>query len=107
MNGAMLLAEGGGMSPIILILYVVFFGGVLYFLFYRPSKKEKEAKEAMMAALEVGDTVKTTAGFYGTVINMDEDVVVVEFGNNKNCRIPMDKAAIIEIEKPADAEASE
>ena len=52
MNGAMLLAEGGGMSPIILILYVAVFGGILYFMMYRPSKKEREAKEAMMAAMK-------------------------------------------------------
>jgi len=26
--------------------------------------------------------------------------VIVEFGSNKNCRIPMQKAAIVEIEKP-------
>ena len=29
--------------------------------------------------------------------------VIVEFGNNKNCRIPMQKAAIVQIEKPEDA----
>ena len=26
--------------------------------------------------------------------------VIVEFGNNKNCRIPMQKAAIAQVEKP-------
>ena len=34
----------------------------------------------------------------GNIIT-DEDVIV-EFGNNKNCRIPMQKAAIAQIEKP-------
>ena len=33
----------------------------------------------------------------------DRDTVIVEFGNNKNCRIPMQKAAIVQIEKPEDA----
>jgi preprotein translocase subunit YajC len=37
---------------------------------------------------------------------MDE-VVIVEFGNNKNCRIPMKKAAIVEVEKPATAEKAD
>ena len=45
----------------------------------------------------------TTAGFYGVVIDMTEDTVIVEFGNNKNCRIPMQKAAIVQVEKPEDA----
>ncbi|MDF2951695.1 MAG: hypothetical protein K0S18_1278 [Anaerocolumna sp.] len=37
-------------------------------------------------------------------IDIMEEVVIVEFGNNKNCRIPMKKSAIIEIEKPSSAE---
>ena len=33
-------------------------------------------------------------------------MVIVEFGNNKNCRIPMVKEAIVEVEKPEDAVAT-
>ena len=32
--------------------------------------------------------------------HITDDMVIVEFGNNKNCRIPMDKAAIVDVEKP-------
>jgi preprotein translocase subunit YajC len=46
-----------------------------------------------------GDTVLTTSGFYGTIIDIVDDTVIVEFGNNKNCRIPMQKAAIADVEK--------
>ena len=34
------------------------------------------------------------------VIDINNDTVIVEFGNNKNCRIPMDKSAISRVEKP-------
>ena len=44
--------------------------------------------------------VLTTAGFYGVVIDINDDTVIVEFGNNKNCRIPMQRNAITNIEKP-------
>jgi preprotein translocase subunit YajC len=54
----------------------------------------------MQNALEVGDSVLTTSGFYGVIIDITDDTVIVEFGNNKNCRIPMQKAAIVESEKP-------
>ena len=37
---------------------------------------------------------------YGVIIDMTDDTVIVEFGNNKNCRIPMQKAAIVQVEKP-------
>ena len=50
----------------------------------RPQKKEQEELAAMLSAMEVGDSVVTTSGFYGVVIDMTEEDVIVEFGNNKN-----------------------
>ena len=92
-----MFGEGG---PGIIILYVVFFGAMVYFMAYRPNKKEKDRVAQLMASMAVGDSVLTTAGFYGVIIDMTEDTVIVEFGNNKNCRIPMKKTAVVEIEKP-------
>ena len=53
----------------------------------------------MISEVAIGDSILTTAGFYGVVIDMTDDVVIVEFGSNKNCRIPMQKAAIVEVDK--------
>ena len=55
--------------------------------------------KAMLANTEVGDVVVTTSGFYGVLIDITEDDVIVEFGSNRNCRIPMKKSAIAEVEK--------
>lgn len=84
-----------------LILLFVF----MYFFMIRPQQKETKKRNQMMADLAVGDTVLTTSGFYGTVIdiNNEEDVVIVEFGSNRNCRIPMRKEAVSAVEKPEDA----
>ena len=100
MNGFMLTAANG---TIFTMLYVVVIIGFFYFFLIRPQRKEQKEKQAMLSALAIGDSVLTTAGFYGVVIDMTEDTVIVEFGNNKNCRIPMQKAAIVQIEKPEDA----
>ena len=54
---------------------------------------------AMLSTMEVGDVVVTTSGFYGVLIDITEDDGIVEFGSNRNCRIPMKKAAIAEVEK--------
>lgn len=86
----------------IIIFYVVLIGG-MWFLLMRPQKKEQKRLQLMLAEMAVGDTVLTTSGFYGVIIDITEDDVIVEFGNNKNCRIPMQKAAITQVEK-ADAE---
>lgn len=76
----------------------------MYFLMIRPQKKETQKKELMMSELAVGDTVLTTSGFYGTVIDIADDTIIVEFGSNKNCRIPMQKSAISAVEKPEEAQ---
>jgi preprotein translocase subunit YajC len=72
----------------------------MYFIAIRPQKKEKKRQQDMLSSIAVGDSVLTTSGFYGVIIDMTEDTVIVEFGNNKNCRIPMQKSAVVEIEKP-------
>ena len=87
------------MLGVIVIIYVVLFGGLWWFMM-RPQKKEQKRIQAMLASMEVGDTALTTSGFYGVIIDITDDDVIVEFGNNKNCRIPMQKAAIAQIEKP-------
>lgn len=55
---------------------------------------------AMLSQLEIGDSILTNSGFYGIIIDITDDTVIVEFGNNKNCRIPMQKTAISQVEKP-------
>lgn len=90
-------------SPIIWIIYFAVLIGIFYFLFYRPQKKEQKRRSTLVNSVEVGDSVLTTSGFYGIIIDVTEDDVIVEFGNNKNCRIPMKKSAIEQVEK-ADAE---
>ena len=63
-------------------------------------KKKDEELRQMMEALEVGDSVLTTSGFYGVVVDkVDETTIIVEFGNDKHCRIPMEKSAIQAMEK--------
>ena len=87
-------------NPIfLLIFYAVILGG-FWFLLMRPQKKEQKRIQLMLSELAVGDTVLTTSGFYGVIIDITDEDVIVEFGNNKNCRIPMRKDAIVQVEKP-------
>ena len=86
-------------NAVIIIVYVVLIGG-LYFFMLRPQKKEQKRVQSMSSEMAIGDTVLTTSGFYGVIIDITDEDVIVEFGSNKNCRIPMQKAAIAQIEKP-------
>ena len=97
-----MLVATGGISPTFLIGYILFFLALMYFMAIRPQQKEKKKQEALLASIAIGDSVLTTAGFYGVIIDMTEDTVIVEFRNNKNCRIPMQKSAIVQVEKPGE-----
>ena len=92
-------ASGGTMALMTILMYAVLIGA-MWLIFMRPQKKEQKRVAAMLAALEVGDCVLTTSGFYGVIIDISDDTVIVEFGNNKNCRIPMERSAISRVEKP-------
>ncbi len=108
-EGAETAAQGaeqvGGTS---LLMMVVIYGALffaMWFFLFRPQSKEKKKMAAMLSMLAIGDVVMTTSGFYGVVIDIsnEDNTVIVEFGNNKNCRIPMDKQAISRVEKPGEA----
>ncbi len=94
-------SSGRGMVGAIVWMVVLF--GIMYFLMLRPQKKEQKRIQAMLNDMEVGESIVTTGGFYGVVIDMTEEDVIVELGNNKNCRIPMRKQAIAEVEKAGSA----
>lgn len=87
-----------------IIFIVVIWIAVFYFLLIRPQKKQKKQMEDLHSAMEPGDNIMTTGGFYGTILDIPDDTtVIVEFGGNKNCRIPMHKNAIAEVEKAGSA----
>ena len=59
-----------GMIAWLVILFVI-----MYFLMIRPQKKEQKRKELMLNDVAAGDTVLTTSGFYGTII--DNNIVKI------------------------------
>ena len=100
-------AVGTGSSMLMLVAYIAVIGLLFYFMAIRPQKKQQKQMDALISSLEVGDSVLTTGGMYGVVIDVMDEVIVVEFGNNKNCRIPMKKTAVVEVEKPNKESSSE
>ena len=88
----------------IIVIYVVALGLMMYFLAIKPQKKQQKAQQQLMDSIEIGDYVLTTSGFYGVIMDISDDDVIVEFGNNKNCRISMQKKAIAQVEKAKSSE---
>ncbi len=94
-------AAGGSILSMVSWMAIIF--AIFYFMMIRPQQKEANQKNAMLSELALGDTVLTTSGFYGVIIDIEDDTVIVEFGSNRNCRIPMQKSAIQAVEKPEDS----
>ena len=63
------------MGPL-LVLVITF--GAMWLLFILPQQRRVRAHQAMLTRLEVGDEVITTAGLFGTVVAIDDDVVSLE-----------------------------
>ncbi len=93
----------GTQNPVmVMVFYVIILAVFFYFMLWRPQKNQEKKAQEIQNSIQPGDSITTTSGFYGVVLDVVEDTVIVEFGNNKNCRIPMMKSAIAAVEKEND-----
>ncbi|MBE6011510.1 MAG: preprotein translocase subunit YajC [Lachnospiraceae bacterium] len=76
-----------------IVIYAVLIGG-LYFFMSRPQKKREKQLKELQASIKVGDSVVTSGGFYGKVVDTADDLYIIEFGTNKGVRIPVNKAEV-------------
>ena len=70
---------------------------MLYFMIYRPQKKQEKKDAAMRSSLEIGDQV-TTIGGIGRVVAIKDDTFVLETGADR-VKIRFTKNAISSVEK--------
>ena len=83
---AELMAQLSSWGPIIIL--VLFF----YFLLYRPQKQAQKKRDAMLAALKVGDEIITLGGMPGRITAIDEKTVALRAADNVN--IVFERSAI-------------
>lgn len=82
-----------GPLPMLVLMFAIF-----YFLLIRPQQKKAKQHKEMLAAIKVGDKVLTGGGFYGRIVEIDQDVLTVEL--SENVRVKLNRAYI---SGPADA----
>ena len=71
---------------------------MLYFMIYRPQKKQEKKDAAMRSSLEIGDQVTTIGGVIGRVVAIKDDTFVLETGADR-VKIRFTKKAIRSVEK--------
>ena len=71
---------------------------LLYFMIYRPQKKQEKKDAAMRNSLEIGDQVTTIGGVIGRVVAIKDDTFVLETRSDR-VKIPFTKTAIGSVEK--------
>ena len=74
-------AGGDGMGGMASLLPIVMIFAIIYFLMIRPQQKRDQEQKAMLKALKPGDRIMTAGGIYGTLLEVNDDTVLVDVGN--------------------------
>lgn len=95
-------SANGGMGSMIIMLVAMF--AIFYFLIIRPENKKKKQTEEMRSSLTLGDEITTIGGITGKVVQITEDTVTFETGEDR-VRIQIKKWGISTTAKMEAAEA--
>ncbi|OUP01217.1 preprotein translocase subunit YajC [Anaerofilum sp. An201] len=87
-----------GASMIGLVLPMVILIAMMYFVLYRPQKKQQKKDAEMRNSIEIGDEVTTIGGVIGRVVAIKEDTFVLETGSDR-VKIRFRRSAIGSVEK--------
>lgn len=88
-----------GMMPIA-IIFIIF-----YFLLIRPQKKQQQEHAKMIEGLAKNDEVITSGGIYGTIVNIQNDVVTLRIDDNT--RIKIQRGSVSKLRKKQSEERKE
>ncbi|MFV0441004.1 MAG: preprotein translocase subunit YajC [Lachnospirales bacterium] len=76
-----------------ILMYVAIFGA-MYWFFIRPQRKKEEQVRLAQSQIEVGQTVITSSGIHGVVVDVADEVFIVEVGVNKGVCIAVRKSDV-------------
>ena len=75
-------ADGaGGLISMFMPLVLMF--GVFYFLLIRPQQKKAKLHKEMLGKLKKGDSVLSTGGLLGRIVEVEGDILTIDLGDSK------------------------
>ena len=69
---------GGTLDLIVMLLPMILIFGIMWFVMIRPQRKKQKEEEKMRNNIQIGDEILTIGGFYGRVVSIKEDALVIE-----------------------------
>jgi preprotein translocase subunit YajC len=98
-------ASNNGSGFIFIIVIAVL---VVWLIFVRPQRKRQAQAQQLVSELRVGDEALTAGGMYGTIVDLDEDVVTLEIAPRTEVRVARRAIAGVTTEpEPEDAEPAD
>ena len=79
-NNFLLAQSSGGLFVQLIPLILIF--AIFWFLIIRPQQKKIKDHNTMVSNVKKGDRVVTGGGLIGTVTDVSENEVDIDFGNN-------------------------
>jgi preprotein translocase subunit YajC len=91
-------------SPLAMLFPFAMMFLIFYVIVFRPQAKARKAHEAMLKNLKKHDTVVTSGGLIGTVVNVKPDTVTLRV--DENVRVEVERSAIVRSLKTPESASS-
>jgi preprotein translocase subunit YajC len=86
-------------------IYVILFGGMIYFALLRPQMQAKKKTEETIKGAKTGDKIVTSSGIHGVITNVKDTTVIVRVADN--VKLELEKSHIDKITRPDSAADTE
>ncbi|MBD3295797.1 MAG: preprotein translocase subunit YajC [Candidatus Omnitrophica bacterium] len=93
-------AAAPGQNPLISMLPIAVIFIIFYFLLIRPQKKQQKEHAQMLSTLKKNDNVVTTGGIFGTIVNIQDDIITLRVDDNT--RMKVQKNSVSRLRKKKD-----
>lgn len=84
------MGGGGGFFIVIIVLF-----GLMWLFMIRPQKRKQLERQQMLSRLGPGTRIVTAGGIYGTIVETDEDSLVLEISEDVEVRVARNAIATV------------
>lgn len=91
---------GGGLTGTLVMFGLIFL--IFYFMIIRPQQKRQKERQKMLDAIKKGDKIVTAGGIHGTVIGVEDKIVLVQIADT--VKVKVDRSSVANIAREAEPE---